>query len=135
MLSANLHRRHLTTGQHAAIVASVTNWAQAQPASRPKAGNLAGLQTVADRATQSGASATLALFDPEAFALMLGRTPQTVEDRLRDGTLPGVKLGRSSVIPAVAQERALCDLALEQAAERRKQAEAPPSLMSLTSRA
>ena len=56
VLSANLHRRHLTTGQHAAIVSSVTNWAAAQPASRPKAGNIAGLSTVAARAAQSGAS-------------------------------------------------------------------------------
>lgn len=56
VLSANLHRRHLSAGQHAAIVASVTNWAQAQPSHRPKAGNVAPLQTVADRAALSGAS-------------------------------------------------------------------------------
>lgn len=57
VLSANLHRRHLSPGQQAAIVASAQDWAQAQPASRPeKAGNVAGLSTVADRAAQSGAS-------------------------------------------------------------------------------
>lgn len=57
VLSANLHRRHLSAGQQAAIVASAQDWAQAQPASRPeKAGNLAGLSTVADRAAKSGAS-------------------------------------------------------------------------------
>lgn len=67
VLSANLHRRHMTAGQQAAIVASAQDWAKAQPASRPekagnlaplseKAGNLAGLSTVADRAAQSGAS-------------------------------------------------------------------------------
>lgn len=56
VLSANLHRRHLSAGQHAAIVASVTNWATAQPAYRPKAGNVAPLQTVADRAALSGVS-------------------------------------------------------------------------------
>jgi hypothetical protein len=57
VLSANMHRRHLTAGQQAAIVASAQDWASAQPASRPgKAGNVAGLSTVADRAAQSGAS-------------------------------------------------------------------------------
>jgi len=67
VLSANLHRRHLSAGQQAAIVASAQDWAKAQPAHRPtKAGNVAGLSgkecnvaplsTVADRAAQSGAS-------------------------------------------------------------------------------
>lgn len=67
VLSANLHRRHLSAGQQAAIVASAQDWAKAQPAHRPtKAGNIAGLSekecnvaplsTVADRAAQSGAS-------------------------------------------------------------------------------
>lgn len=57
VLSANLHRRHMTAGQQAAIVASAQDWAKAQPASRPeKAGNVAPLSTVADRAAQSGAS-------------------------------------------------------------------------------
>lgn len=57
VLSANLHRRHLSPGQQAAIVASAQDWSMAQPASRPeKAGNVAGLSTVADRAAQSGAS-------------------------------------------------------------------------------
>lgn len=57
VLSANLHRRHMTEGQQAAIVASAQDWAKAQPAHRPeKAGNVAGLSTVAQRAAQSGAS-------------------------------------------------------------------------------
>lgn len=64
------------------------------------------------------------LLDPAAVAPLLGCTPETVEDRLRDGTLPGVKLGRSWVIPARALEQRLCDLAMEQAAERRQQ---PPA--------
>ena len=59
VLSANLHRRHLTAGQHAAIVASITNWSQArkqgaisqqdEPATLP-------LSTVAERAKASGTS-------------------------------------------------------------------------------
>lgn len=60
VLSANMHRRHLSPGQQAAIVASAQDWASAQPAHRPaaKAATLPGskLDTVADRAAQSGAS-------------------------------------------------------------------------------
>jgi hypothetical protein len=57
VLSANLHRRHLTPGQQAAIVACVQDWSKAQPASRPnKECNVAPLSTSADRAAQSGAS-------------------------------------------------------------------------------
>lgn len=58
VLSANLHRRHMSAGQQAAIVASAQDWAKAQPAHRPaeKECNVAPLTTVADRASQSGAS-------------------------------------------------------------------------------
>jgi len=60
VLSANLHRRHMTPGQQAAIVASAQDWAKAQVqgANRYtiKTGNVAGLETVADRASESGAS-------------------------------------------------------------------------------
>lgn len=35
VLSANLHRRHLTPGQQAAIVASAQDWARAQTVGRP----------------------------------------------------------------------------------------------------
>ncbi len=58
VLSANLHRRHLSPGQTAAIVASAQDWAKAQPAHRPseKECNVAPLSTSADRAAQSGAS-------------------------------------------------------------------------------
>lgn len=58
VLSANLRRRHMSIGQQAAIVSSAQDWSRAQSASRPtkKAGNDAGLSTVADRAAQSGAS-------------------------------------------------------------------------------
>lgn len=57
VLSANLHRRHMTAGQQAAIVASAHDWAKAQPAYRPEKGcNVAPLSTVAERSAQSGAS-------------------------------------------------------------------------------
>ena len=59
VLSANLHRRHLSPGQQAAIVASAQDWGMAQRSGKPArshSGNLAELDTVADRAAQSGAS-------------------------------------------------------------------------------
>lgn len=56
VLSANLHRRHMTAGQQAAIVASAQDWARAQTVGKPKSGNVAGLDRVEDRAAQSGAS-------------------------------------------------------------------------------
>ena len=62
VLSANLHRRHLTPGQQAAIVASAQDWASAQSVGNPafkaaaQSGNVAGLSTVAYRVAQSGAS-------------------------------------------------------------------------------
>ncbi len=56
VLTANLHRRHLSAGQRAAIVASAQDWANAQSVGKPKSGNVAGLHRVEDRAAQSGAS-------------------------------------------------------------------------------
>lgn len=57
VLSANLHRRHLMPGQHAIIVSRAQDWASAQAVGRPgKSGNVAALNTVADRAARSGAS-------------------------------------------------------------------------------
>lgn len=57
VLSANMHRRHLSAGQQAAIVASAQDWATAQMVGKPKERcNVAPLATVADRAAQSGAS-------------------------------------------------------------------------------
>lgn len=59
VLSANLHRRHLTAGQQAAIVASAQDWAQAQGRGGDRRGDqtaILPLDSVADRAAQSGAS-------------------------------------------------------------------------------
>lgn len=59
ILSANLHRRHLTAGQRGAIVASVQDWSKAQPHGGDVKSDQSArlhLETVADRAAQSGVS-------------------------------------------------------------------------------
>ena len=59
VLSANLHRRHLTPGQQAAIVASAQDWTRAHGAGGDRKSDQAAtlpLDSVADRAAQSGAS-------------------------------------------------------------------------------
>lgn len=66
VMSANFHRRHLSPGQQAAIVASATDWARAQGQGRPNktgspsplSGNGEGLplETVKQRAAVSGAT-------------------------------------------------------------------------------
>lgn len=45
-----------TTKELTAIVASAQDWATAQTVGKPKSGNVAGLDRIADRAAQSGAS-------------------------------------------------------------------------------
>lgn len=63
VLSKNLHRRHLSAGQQAAIISSMANWENAQKVGNPafKAQNSqcatnSTLQTVAERSKESGAS-------------------------------------------------------------------------------
>jgi ParB-like chromosome segregation protein Spo0J len=56
VLSANLHRRHLSLGQQAAIVASAQDWSTAQAVGKPKLVNVGQFATVAQRAAASGAS-------------------------------------------------------------------------------
>jgi len=56
VISANLHRRHLTPGQQAAIVASAQDWGKAQTVGNPQLRNVAQLDTAKDRSAQSGAS-------------------------------------------------------------------------------
>jgi len=59
VLSANLHRRHLTPGQQAAIVASAQDWSRAHSIGGDRKSDQAAtlpLDSVADRAAQSGAS-------------------------------------------------------------------------------
>lgn len=56
VLSANLHRRHLSAGQQAAIVASAQDWAKAQTIGRPEKVAETTFSTVEQRAAASGAS-------------------------------------------------------------------------------
>jgi len=59
VLSANLHRRHLTPGQQAAIVASAQDWTRAQANGGDRRSDQSATlhsDTAADRAAQSGAS-------------------------------------------------------------------------------
>ena len=55
VLSANLHRRHMSAGQQAAIVASAQDWAKAQGSGRPESGQDCPLSTTKERAAASGA--------------------------------------------------------------------------------
>lgn len=59
VLSANLHRRHMTPGQQAAIVASAQDWARAQTHGGSRRGDqvaILPLETLSSRAAESGAS-------------------------------------------------------------------------------
>ena len=58
VLSANLHRRHMSSPQQAAIVASAQNWTESQGVGRPRkcAPESTFLNTAEKRAAQSGAS-------------------------------------------------------------------------------
>ena len=60
-----------------------------------------------------------AVLDSARVAELLGCTKATIEDLLRRGDLPGVKLGRGWCIPGAALIQRLNDMATEQAEERR----------------
>lgn len=55
ILSSNLHRRHLTQGQSAAIVSASQSWVNAQAAGNAQLRDTAQLDTATARAKQSGA--------------------------------------------------------------------------------
>lgn len=100
VLSANLHRRHMSAGQQAAIVASAQDWAKAQTNGGDRSSPQdCVLITVADRAAQSGAHInTQAMADKVAkaspeLAMQVAHgeksLPQAVEELT--GKRPGAK--------------------------------------------
>jgi len=77
VLSSNLHRRHLTQGQSAAIVSATQNWQNAHSQGRPeKRCNVAPLNSVADRASESGAGHRT---QKDADKLVKHATPELVK--------------------------------------------------------
>lgn len=62
----------------------------------------------------------LQVYTVDQAAELLGCSGKTVEEMARDGRLPGLKPGGSWVFPAGALARRLDELALEEAAQRRK---------------
>ena len=55
VLSANLHRRHMTASQQATIVAVATDWGKAQKPGKSKTSESANISTLDDRTKLSGA--------------------------------------------------------------------------------
>jgi excisionase family DNA binding protein len=68
-------------------------------------------------------STTVMVYTPEQVARLLNCSVKTVEQMARDGALAGVKPGGGWLFPAGALAKRLDELALEQAADRRKPAE------------
>lgn len=62
------------------------------------------------------------ILDPDAAARLCGCEPSSILERLRTGELPGIKFGRSWVLPRDALIKRLNEIALAEAAERRAQA-------------
>ena len=62
------------------------------------------------------------IYTAEQAATLLGCSTKTVEDMARRGELPGIKPGGAWVFPAGALVLRLDELALQEAAERRKPA-------------
>ena len=75
------------------------------------------------------------VLDVAAVAVLLRCAETTVEDRARRGDLPGLKIGESWVFPAGALTVALDQLALDQAAERRKPVQASGRLVPIKGKA
>jgi len=111
VFSANLHRRHLSPGQQAAIVASAQDWSLAQKSGRPESTQDCGLSTTKDRAAASGAHInTQAMADKVAkaspeLAMQVAHgeksLPQAVEELTgkRPGARPAAAV-EDDVIPA-----------------------------------
>jgi excisionase family DNA binding protein len=71
-----------------------------------------------------------AVYTAAEAAVPLRCSAKTVEQLLRDGDLAGIKPGGEWIIPGTALLRRLDELAIEQAAERRKPKPAEPASIS-----
>jgi Helix-turn-helix domain len=80
-------------------------------------------------------SALPTVLDVAGVATLLRCAETTVEERARRGELPGLKIGESWVFPAGALTVRLDQLALEQAAERRKPARPSGQLVPIKPKA
>lgn len=78
---------------------------------------------------------TVDVLETEAVATLLRCAPTTVRDRARAGDLPGIKFGDDWVFPAEALHMRLTELALEQAATRRKPAKPSAQLHTVPRKA
>lgn len=111
VLSANLHRRHLSAGQQAAIVASAQDWAKAQTHGGVRMGEQAArlpLDTVRGRAAESGASERtqrmadkVAKADP-ALAKQVAHGTKTLPEAIEQIT--GKRPGKRALEPAVSDD-------------------------------
>ena len=69
-----------------------------------------------------------AFLDADDVALLLRCDVSTVETKLRDGVIPGVKIGRGWIVPKPALVQVMSEQAIEHAAElRARRAPAAPS--------
>ncbi len=109
VLSVNLHRRHLSPGQQAAIVASAQDWATAQSVGRPVKEMVQDctISSSVDRADKSGASVrTQKMADKVAkespdLAKQVGRGEKTLPQAVEEltGKRPGAKKTINPIIP------------------------------------
>jgi hypothetical protein len=74
------------------------------------------------------------ILSPELAAQLLDCQPGTIEDRCRDGTLPGTKWGTGWVLPTAAFLQRVNEIALEESARLRERP-APRAVVSLSAAA
>ena len=73
---------------------------------------------------------TLEIYTVDELAKRLGCAPTTIEEHARRGVLPGLKFGDGGwIFPAGATDQRLNEIALEQAAARRRPAPTPSGML------
>ncbi|TAN69088.1 MAG: hypothetical protein EPN17_07875 [Methylobacter sp.] len=111
ILSSNLHRRHLTQGQSAAIVSASQSWVNAQVGHHSQLCSTAQLDTATARAKQSGAGhRTQQLADKlvkEAPAELIKEVidgKKSLNKAIKEITPPKPVVSKPEPVPAVEQE-------------------------------